>query len=101
MKNETEMSVLLELSLPPRRVKLAASQRLDLPRPIQAVPDSEEYTSEVNRRIEETRTFLSEILSTPPVWLEASRTFVAVVNASQLPILASFRWIKAIHRNVR
>lgn len=99
-RSSESVSVLVGLSLPPRRAGLGPGGRDGRP-VVRAAPDTPASRAEVAVRVEETAAFLERLLGRAPVWLDASRVFVVVVDGEQLRAVAGFEWVKAIHPNAR
>ena len=95
------VSVLIELDLPKRRVRLAPSRtRNSTQRTLVSIrPLTSEEQDEANVRIEQTKDFLEKTLGLPPRWLPSSRSFVAKVTSQQLQEIAMHETVKAIWPN--
>jgi len=96
-KDEPEC-VVIELDLPEPRVEFQETRRRGIksPVPVRVVPETSEQRVEIERRINEAKHFLYDILETPPKWLGAAHAFIADATPSQIREIARFSLTKAI-----
>ena len=90
--------VIIELDLPEPKVEFHETQRggIKSPAPIRVVPETSEEGEEIERRINEAKHFLDDILETPAKWLGAAHAFIADAKPSQIREIARFSLTKAI-----
>lgn len=100
-RSKDPVSVIIVLDLPEPKVEVGKIERgfksSSFPRMV--IPLSEAEMEEVAKKTSEAKTFLKEILSTEPNFLEMARSFVADVNGDQLRQIASSSLTKSIEPN--
>lgn len=99
--DEQEVSVIIQLDLPQRRVVVDRVNRdgVTINVPVRVERETPEEQEEAEKRVVETRTFLEDLLGTSPLWLRSARSFGARATPEQLRIIAQNPAVKAIWPN--
>ncbi len=97
------ISVLIEIDLPKRRVKLAPSRTQNSSQRtlVRIIPLTPAEESEANARVSQMKESLERTLGVSPRWLSSSRSFVAKATPQQLQEIAMFEHVKAIWPNTQ
>ncbi|UCF61394.1 MAG: hypothetical protein JSV37_01585 [Anaerolineaceae bacterium] len=99
--SEEKVSVIIVLDYPEPKLDVGKVEKGDrvsyLPTGVE--PETEEEREEIERRENEMRELLEDMLESPPNWLPMARAFVATVTGEQLRIIADLPMTKSIELN--
>ena len=96
-------AVLIEVAIPPKRATVRRKLRKGVERSVVAgvEPESAAQREEINRKIGDLETFLTEVMDEPPRWIGVARVFVANPTGPQLREIAQSELVRAIRPNRR
>lgn len=98
---EQKASVIIELDVPPQKVRLRESTAAGAGglAPDRIMPEAPRDLADLEEKAAQTRAFLETVLEAPPRWLRASRAFAAEATGAQLSVIARSPCFKAIRLN--